>query len=407
MRTIAARLGVADFVYAPGQARKASGTREVGDGLVIAGGRGAILQVKSRLREAGISDSPDSARRWITKEAERAYNQGRGTKRAISAARQGGEPLVVYPVRTLNLTDDVRDHFKLRLDKDPSDWPILIVLDHPKADGIELPPKPDAFYITLGDWHELNRAVRSIGGLLGYVQRALASAIQLNTPLGLELERFRVFVAADADAPGSPTRTRPWLTFDALSDPVGADLYRALVEYVWPQNSALPKVTGESYRTIVEFLDSVPPGGQAEIGRWVLKKRNELIQTGRRSSGAWFTEKKLFVYLCNSADNQPNLDQFLAELAALCTLRNTELMEQTGEFIPTLGIGVRTDQDGVDYRYFFMGESLSLPAELRRSLEWRFGRFSHRLGGVSRPKVGRNDSCPCGSGKKYKTCHGV
>ncbi len=22
------------------------------------------------------------------------------------------------------------------------------------------------------------------------------------------------------------------------------------------------------------------------------------------------------------------------------------------------------------------------------------------------PKVGRNDACPCGSGKKYKSCHG-
>ena len=22
------------------------------------------------------------------------------------------------------------------------------------------------------------------------------------------------------------------------------------------------------------------------------------------------------------------------------------------------------------------------------------------------PKVGRNDACPCGSGKKYKQCHG-
>ena len=24
----------------------------------------------------------------------------------------------------------------------------------------------------------------------------------------------------------------------------------------------------------------------------------------------------------------------------------------------------------------------------------------------SQPKVGRNDPCPCGSGKKYKLCHG-
>jgi preprotein translocase subunit SecA len=25
----------------------------------------------------------------------------------------------------------------------------------------------------------------------------------------------------------------------------------------------------------------------------------------------------------------------------------------------------------------------------------------------SEPKVGRNDPCPCGSGKKYKKCHGA
>ncbi|TAM85927.1 MAG: preprotein translocase subunit SecA, partial [Candidimonas sp.] len=27
-------------------------------------------------------------------------------------------------------------------------------------------------------------------------------------------------------------------------------------------------------------------------------------------------------------------------------------------------------------------------------------------GGLAIPKVGRNDPCPCGSGKKYKHCHG-
>ena len=25
---------------------------------------------------------------------------------------------------------------------------------------------------------------------------------------------------------------------------------------------------------------------------------------------------------------------------------------------------------------------------------------------VAEPKIGRNDACPCGSGKKYKQCHG-
>jgi uncharacterized protein YecA (UPF0149 family) len=26
---------------------------------------------------------------------------------------------------------------------------------------------------------------------------------------------------------------------------------------------------------------------------------------------------------------------------------------------------------------------------------------------VAPPKIGRNDQCPCGSGKKYKKCHGT
>jgi preprotein translocase subunit SecA len=28
------------------------------------------------------------------------------------------------------------------------------------------------------------------------------------------------------------------------------------------------------------------------------------------------------------------------------------------------------------------------------------------LGEAPVPRVGRNDPCPCGSGKKYKNCHG-
>jgi len=35
------------------------------------------------------------------------------------------------------------------------------------------------------------------------------------------------------------------------------------------------------------------------------------------------------------------------------------------------------------------------PAETRKSVPAQ-----------AQPKVGRNDPCPCGSGKKYKHCHG-
>ena len=39
----------------------------------------------------------------------------------------------------------------------------------------------------------------------------------------------------------------------------------------------------------------------------------------------------------------------------------------------------------------------------RRSAPWR-RRWRRRVRRL--PKVGRNDPCPCGSGKKYKQCHG-
>ena len=30
-----------------------------------------------------------------------------------------------------------------------------------------------------------------------------------------------------------------------------------------------------------------------------------------------------------------------------------------------------------------------------------------KTGDRDQPKVGRNEPCPCGSGKKYKKCHGI
>ena len=36
----------------------------------------------------------------------------------------------------------------------------------------------------------------------------------------------------------------------------------------------------------------------------------------------------------------------------------------------------------------------------------RAARGRRRTGRREAPKVGRNDPCPCGSGKKYKKCHG-
>jgi uncharacterized protein len=39
--------------------------------------------------------------------------------------------------------------------------------------------------------------------------------------------------------------------------------------------------------------------------------------------------------------------------------------------------------------------------------QWRVENDPHRPAAVRRTKIGRNEPCPCGSGKKYKKCCGT
>jgi SEC-C motif-containing protein len=52
---------------------------------------------------------------------------------------------------------------------------------------------------------------------------------------------------------------------------------------------------------------------------------------------------------------------------------------------------------------------LSERSEFRRiGGKWHYFRGDMEIeGGQARPRVGRNDPCPCGSGKKFKKCHGA
>lgn len=49
-------------------------------------------------------------------------------------------------------------------------------------------------------------------------------------------------------------------------------------------------------------------------------------------------------------------------------------------------------------------ETLFATNDLERGLDHWKEPEKKQVGNI--PKVGRNDPCPCGSGKKYKKCHG-
>jgi preprotein translocase subunit SecA len=58
-------------------------------------------------------------------------------------------------------------------------------------------------------------------------------------------------------------------------------------------------------------------------------------------------------------------------------------------------VAQHTDVQNVQYQHAGYDEALGADAETPAQQPADAG-----------PKVGRNDPCPCGSGKKYKHCHG-
>lgn len=97
VRAIAADLGVADFVFGLPLVATGGSTREPGDGLLMVGTSGAILQVKSRRPDRASADSRESANRWTAREIRKALAQARGTRREIERRLQDGECLVAEP----------------------------------------------------------------------------------------------------------------------------------------------------------------------------------------------------------------------------------------------------------------------------------------------------------------------
>ena len=52
------------------------------------------------------------------------------------------------------------------------------------------------------------------------------------------------------------------------------------------------------------------------------------------------------------------------------------------------------------------GEAETVPEAEARGVVMTFAAAALAKGDAI-PRVGRNDPCPCGSGKKYKQCHGA
>jgi hypothetical protein len=402
VRQVVARLGVADFVYRAALVSKGGATREPGDALLIANGRGAILQVKARFAQ-GDSDLPQR----ITKRLQKAYDQGRGTRREIARRRDSGTPASATPLRAADLDESDRAAMTLRLDEAVESWPVIIIVDSPHVDGLQPPEHSDAFWITTDDWQMLNAALRSVTGLLVYVERVLAHGDVSAVPLGHEAGRFHQIVAADATyAAAGEATSRPWLDTSALDDPLGADLYRQLLEGLWPAGQPAPSAPPEHVRAILEFLDGVPPAFQVDCGRWLLTKRR-LLSKGPWASGVQLIDgRRLFVFACTTTSHvADDVGMFEALVTNLASVRLDEAAAQDPGYTEGLAVGNLVADDGsVGYFYALLWEPPGSSQEGRSLVLHQHGRLDLGQAAVVPLNAGRNDPCPCGSGQKFKRC---
>jgi hypothetical protein len=322
----------------------------------------------------------------------------------IASRQADGETIMAYPVRASEWADEDKDAAGLQVSMDVSDWPVVIILDHPSIEDVE-PPQPDAFWITTSDWLELNWALRSVTAILTYVLRVLDGGTAITVPLGREVERFRRVVEADARyADTGGPMSRPWLTAASLSDPTGAELYRELLTRLWPPNAERPHVPIGDLRRVLEFLDALPPGAQAEVGRWILKKRSELRTRPWASGAVMWNGDRLLVYAGARADHYDELERFDADLWALTSVRSREVQEQGGQIAAALGVGHLVADGYIDYRYIYMEPPIEATDEIKRIVLHTYGRFDLATGRAVEVTAGRNDRCPCGSGRKFKHC---
>ena len=217
VRELAARLGVADFVYSAPQVAKGSSQREAsGDGLLLIGSNGAVLQVKTRDPQKAEGDSDKRAEEWVQKNARKARDQGLGAKRELVRRYRAGVPITVYPVRAAGLSPDVRSLYARRVVHDASSWPVIVVVDHPKCRALDLGFESGVAWFTFKDWHELQRRLRSTAALLHYLNASLKARIMCGSAAKFNA-MDRCIARTKKPSLELTRRGRTWLTLTILT----------------------------------------------------------------------------------------------------------------------------------------------------------------------------------------------
>lgn len=290
-----------------------------------------------------------------------------------------------------------------------ADWPAVVLVDHPHAPPIEIRRVPNALCMTMGDWMNLHDRLRSTASVIEYAHRALDS--RLHPRLGEEQRRYMRLAQADSEYASRPGS----LPIVPLDRPTQEELFAVavfddLVERVAdPANEPWDE---HNYLHVVELLDGQPILLRAEIGAKMLdtfkKVRAERKPRGFTMLDRQVGDRLVFYYDVEEAENPPDLDELhIAEIAAYGCLRHIQALETgAAKDTKTLAVGIRHHElRGRRYAFaLYAGSPPPMAAETRRALEADHGVYDHGRGRTTSWYPGRNQLCPCGSGRKYKHC---
>ncbi|SMG44495.1 hypothetical protein [Agreia pratensis] len=275
--------GLPDFVFSPVVEQKGSGVREIGDGILVVGRRGAIVQVKTREVAVGTPEREES---WVKKQIAIAGRQVKGTARRMTAG-----PTEMQNARGRAIT----------VDGPNIEWVGVVIVEHPSPPTIDIDPVEIGLpYLVLlrRDWEFLFSQLRSTYAVVDYLHRvAMPTEI-----LGEEPHRY--FELAKADSEAEPRSTDPRAGESTVlhsvpllpTAPVGDEdleaheILRRLLEEI--ANSEIGDGDETIRQRVLASIDSLPVGYRTDLGEYLL---NALAELRSKAPGTAFWAARTFL----------------------------------------------------------------------------------------------------------------
>jgi hypothetical protein len=264
----AAMWGLPDFVYLPETAALGSGTRELGDGLLVVGELGVVVQVKSR---ETATDDAGRETRWLEKKSAEAIRQGNGTIRQLKER----------PRRLTNLRGRSVD-----IDGNAHRWVVVVVLDHDAPPEETTPPLDEAKHPTVvllrRDWEFLVDQLKSTHAVAEYFERVAGETVAL----GDEPVRYYDLAQADASTTPAPFHAELLSGGEVVSTPLlplapvassdrrAHEMVRLIFEDI--AVTRLQQASEQDRLRVLAELDRLPVGQRAGIGQFVLDAMAEV-----------------------------------------------------------------------------------------------------------------------------------